>query len=159
MYFIISGLLFYVSYQKKIGDGKYSFTQFLTKRVLRVYPLMIVTSLVMYGIQLCVFHSNHTFWSMSGNLSLPDLLLDLLFVGKSWLNQMSLNGPIWYLNVLMICYIWAFGLTKLFYKLKNFLVFTVPIILGLIWKLKNLRLSLCAWRKVDTRRLCCFLGI
>ena len=112
MYFIISGILFSVAYQKKIADGL-PFDRFMTKRILRIYPLMVLTSIFMYVGNWLLYAYNGTLWSC-GTLSLTELLLDVVLGGKVVFNAgPTLNGPIWYINVLLVCYAFAYLLTKL----------------------------------------------
>ena len=131
MYFIISGILFSVAYQKKIADGL-PFDRFMTKRILRIYPLMVLTSIFMYVGNWLLYAYNGTLWSC-GTLSFTELLLDIVFGGKVVFNAgPTLNGPIWYINVLLVCYALAYLLTKLSSKQQSNLVFVLPVLLGLI---------------------------
>ena len=131
MYFMISGILFSYAYLEKIKDGM-KFDSFLLKRFIRIFPLLIITSVVMYLGNTVLYKYNGTLWSC-GTLSLWDLCVDILFGGKAIFNAAkTLNAPIWYINVLMLCYIIAFILTKFSKKISSTLVFAGPILLGLM---------------------------
>ena len=131
MFFMISGLLFMIAYYDKIINGK-KFKDFIKNRIIRIYPLLIITTIFMYIINIILYKHNGQFWE-GGTLSLWYLFSDLVFAGKPIFNiGNTLNGPIWYLNVLLICYILAFILTKLSLKYKTKYVFIIPIIIGLV---------------------------
>ncbi len=131
MYFIISGILFAYVYRRKIKDGMH-FSEFFRKRIIRIFPLLILTSIIMYIANALLYHLNGTLWSY-GTLNLWDLCGDILFGGKAIFNaDNTLNGPIWYVNVLLLCYVVAFLLSKLSQKCNTRFVFLIPIILGLM---------------------------
>ena len=46
MFFIISGILFELNYSGKIACGEYSFIGFMKKRILRIWPLYILTTII-----------------------------------------------------------------------------------------------------------------
>ena len=133
MFFMISGILFMIAYYNKISNGL-NFRLFIRNRVIRIYPLLVITSIYMFIINIILFRYNRLLWE-GGTLSLWNLFSDIMFAGKVFLNaNNTLNGPIWYLNVLMICYILAFILTKLSKKYRTMYVFVVPIVLGIMIK-------------------------
>lgn len=140
MFFIISGLLFKKIYFDRIVNG-HSFKEFCVKRVVRLYPVMIITVLFMYVLQVVIIHQTGAGWNEEASISLKALFLDCFFAGPVWINgTMTQNAPIWYINVLLICYLWAFGLTKLLRLLVNkynvsrltsCLLFCIPMLLGI----------------------------
>ena len=133
MFFMISGILFVVAYYNKIADGL-SLKKFIKSRMIRIYPLMIITTLYMFLINIMLFRYNRLLWE-GGTLSLWNLFSDLVFTGKTMFNAANtLNGPIWYLNVLMICYMIAFVLVKLSNKYNTRYIFLIPVLLGLMIK-------------------------
>lgn len=86
----------------------------------------------MYIENLVLYSMNGTLWSC-GTLSIWELLTDCLFGGKPIFNApLTLNGPIWFVNVLMLCYIVAFILTKLFSKCRSAFWFVLPILAGVM---------------------------
>ena len=136
MFFMISGILFKIAYQKRIVNGE-SFKKFIKNRIIRIYPLLIVTTLYMYFINYVIFRFNRTFWE-GGTLSLWNLFSDLVFAGKPIFNaNNTLNGTIWYLNVLMVCYLIAYILTKLYKKYNTNYIYVIPVILGLMIRYSN----------------------
>ena len=132
MYFIISGILYSHAYMERIIDGRMRFDQFLIKRIVRVFPTLILTTLVVYAENLILYKTNGTLWSC-GTLSIWELLTDCLFGGKSVFNApLTLNGPIWFVNVLILCYIVAYILTKLFQKCRSVFLLALPIPVGIM---------------------------
>lgn len=61
-------------------------------------------------------------------------VLDIVLAGKSIIFMpKTLNGPIWYIGVLMLCYIFAFGIAKFIKNSKlTQLAFFLAIIFGLV---------------------------
>ena len=129
MFFIISGMLFVKAYMKKIQTNL-SFFNFFSNRIRRIYPLLIITSLYMYIANYILFEKTNTLWS-GGTLELKELILDIIFAGKSILFMpKTLNGPIWYIGVLMLCYLLAYFITK-FFKKYYIYCFLLLVIFGL----------------------------
>ena len=157
MFFIISGILFARVYLKKIIGGM-NFLEFFKKRVLRVMPLVVITSFVMYVANFILFKYNGTFWSC-GTLSIWDLFVDIVCAGKAIFNTANtLNGPIWYINVLLLCYIIAYYVVGLYKKYSNKFIFIIPIILGVM--IRYSKVSFLIWNESVARGLIAFfLGI
>ena len=130
MYFIISGILFVTAYQKKI-DGGMGFDFFLLKRAARIYPVVILTSLFMYLANGLLYICTRSLWS-TGTSDLMELVIDMLFAGKPVFGvPNTLNAPIWYINVLLLCYVIAYVLVKFAKQYKTELVFLLPILVGI----------------------------
>lgn len=111
MFFMISGLLFYQVYLPKIKSENYKFKDFFCARAIRLYPLVIITSLYMYLWQFILEKNTGMVWSSAGTLKLWTLFEDIIFCGSMY--DGSLNAPLWYLNVLLVCYVLAYIMTKL----------------------------------------------
>lgn len=158
MYFIISGILYSHAYMEKIVSGGMRFDDFLKKRAARIFPTLIVTTLVMYLGNLALYKMNGTLWSC-GTLSVWELTADCLFGGKTIFNAgNTLNGPIWYVNVLMLCYIVAFLLTRLFAKCRSGFLFVLPILAGVMMQYSDV--SFAGWNKDIARGyIAFFVGI
>ena len=71
-------------------------------------------------------------WSC-GTLDLMELCFDVLFGGKPIFGiGATLNGPIWYINVLMVCYVFAYILTRSYEKQRSVFLYALPIVIGLM---------------------------
>lgn len=131
MFFIISGILFAWAYKGKIESGQ-GFDAFFGKRVLRIFPLVAVTSVTMYIGNVILYRYNGTLWS-GGTLNIMELLYDILFGGKAVFSAPNtLNGPIWYISILMTCYILAYILTRWYKKVHSIFLYVFPIFLGVM---------------------------
>lgn len=131
MYFIISGFLFTYAYKKKILEGMH-FDFFFSKRLVRIFPLVAITTIVMYLGNLFLYKFDGKLWSC-GTVSLVELYEDILLGGKAVVNKpLTLNGPIWYVSVLMLCYIVAYVLTKSTQKQHSIYIYIIPIALGIM---------------------------
>ena len=105
----------------------------------------------MYIANFILFKINGKLWSC-GTLSLWDLFSDIVFGGKALFTiGTTLNGPIWYISVLLICYFIAFLLSKIYKKYNSRLIFTIPIIIGIMIRYANLNmviLNICVARRI-----------
>ena len=157
MFFVISGMLFAKVSMKRIGMGL-KFDDFLLSKILRLYPLAAITTLVMYVSNLMLYGMTNQLW-YCGTLSINELVVDLLFLGEAFFKGGSgLNGPIWYLNILMVCYVFAYFLAKAANKFQIKSVFLVPILLALMIQYSGK--SFAAWNgRVAEGFLAFFVGI
>lgn len=156
LFFIISGILFAYSYYGRISDkkNKYSFNQFMISRMKRLYPLTIVTTVAMYLLTWILFLYNGTYWSC-GTLDFTEFMGDILFCGKALFNRgNTLNGPIWYINVLLFCYVIAYILTIVSKKTGGILVFSIPILLGFVMRYSVLSQKTGFFWSMDVSRGC-----
>ncbi len=132
MFFIISGFLFAKIYIDRIKNNNYTLKKFMTSRYIRIFPLVIISSIVMYILHSIYFNKFGVFFSC-GTKKIEILIFDILFAGISTLGIQigSLNGPIWYIGPLMLCYILAYFLTQKYKKNNNYLIYSLPIFVGL----------------------------
>ena len=127
LFFVISGLLFALFHLQKIRTGEYSFQRFFQKRALRLYPMVIVTTLYIYVIQNVLYWGTGETWSVSGTVKLWPALRAMLSCG--W-PAGGPNGPTWYTSVLLICTLLAFPLAKLYDRFR--FAFVIPVVIGAI---------------------------
>lgn len=155
LFFMLSGVLFFYAYFERIRGGAYCFNEFFSKRLLRVWPLCATSTLVMYMLQFVYDRFLGGTWSICGTLDVWSLVRNFLFCGNSY--GTALNGPLWYVNVLLICYVIAFILTR-FYDKCGIYVYLLPIILGIGIKTMNLDIYLL---NLSTARgyICFFVGV
>lgn len=155
MFFIISGILFSKVYINRILNKQYTFNRFIGSRYQRIFPLVIVSSIIMYFLHLIYFNKFGYFFS-GGNLKIIDLLFDLTIGGTVTLGSTvgSVNSPIWYIGVLFLCYIIAYFLTLVYKNKKSFLVFAIPIFVGVFILKTNFNLFI--FNFYVARGLCAF---
>lgn len=132
LFFIISGFLFFVSYFNKIKDNDMNIKTFLKKRYIRLIFVAGITTFIMFILQQVYYLRNGTFW-IWGNNDLGNLLLQLVGI-QHWLepNIVSLNNAVWYISVLLLCYIVFFYISKLVVKKKNIFIFLLPVVVALL---------------------------
>jgi len=155
MFFVISGLLFVLAYKDKLA-GSLKLGAFIKKRYLRIFPLAIATSIYMYIFNLILYSRTGSLW-VCGTTSIWELLSNILYGGNSiFAGAKTLNGPIWYVQMLMICYIIAALISKNIQKSRFNFVYTLPIVLGIIMRATNL--SLPFWCEDFSRALIAFFA-
>lgn len=153
MFFVISGMLFIIAYRDKIKSyinsansntsesstvkmtKKYRLGTFMFSRYKRIFPLIIITSIYMYIIGLILIKNTGLLWS-AGTTDIKDLIINVLIGGESILGwKKTLNGPVWYAQILMICYALAYLVTYLESKIQkplvNIVSYTILVILGI----------------------------
>lgn len=107
--FQMSGFLAVLHYEKRIETKELSFQKFLGGRVKRLYPMMFVTTLFVVAMQIINERFIHV--NVLKTLRLSDIILNILGMQTGWisdLDERAINGPTWYISVLMICYFWMF---------------------------------------------------
>ncbi|WKL55957.1 acyltransferase [Asticcacaulis sp. ZE23SCel15] len=129
MFFSISGYVFFWLYREGIAGGLVSFKDFLVARLARLYPLYIVTLIVVVGL-VVLFRMQYGYdYVYQGNTK-TNLLLSVLMV-QQWIpgSLQSFNGPSWSISVEMALY----GMFFLFCWLKLGRVWLWgPVIIGII---------------------------
>lgn len=130
--FEISGLLFALAYKGKIEKGILKFKDFIKNRVLRIYPMMIISTCVMAMLEYAYYGITKEWWLSSADLW--HLFISVIGIPVGWFEQnYTINMPIWYISVLFQCYMLAYGLTCLRkYKGSNF-VYVLPILFALAY--------------------------
>lgn len=132
LFFIISGILFVISYEKKIYDESIDFNHFIINRFKRICPLVIITTIIQFILNWVCYESTGAYWSCGSN-NMVDLILDILFSSTSLLEfRNTNNGPTWYVSVLFVMYILAFILVKLSKRYKTKLIYFIPLFIGII---------------------------
>ena len=149
LFFIISGFLFAYVYIPRIIKKEYTFDDFIFKKFIRIMPLVVLTSFICYILAFITRINDIKCWSTfcGNNINIISLVYDFLFSGSHVINNnLSLNGPIWYINVLLVCYVLAYGISYIYIHFSNKIIFIFPIVLGIIifetgWQFPFLTLS------------------
>ncbi len=125
-FFVISGLMFIVAYYPKMMNNQLSNKKFILNRIIRFYPLMITTVFLNY-IGLVGMH-------FINGIAIPSALelfvsmffgASVIFTGK--LGD-QLNGPAWYLGVIMLCYLVCLLIVYINKKTKCRYFFLIPVV-------------------------------
>ena len=137
LFFIISGYLFYISYNNKIKNNKKDFNTFIKQRYVRLIPLAALTSIIMFVLENVHYKLYKTYWIFTCN-SIVDLIYQVTGI-QHWtkIQGPSLNNAIWYISVLLLCYIIYFFVTKLEKRMGNLIyiycivIFTILMTYGI----------------------------
>lgn len=133
LFFMVSGFLFGEVYSRSIYDGKSQFELFIRGRLLRLWPMAGASTVSFFILEWLLYRIQGVLWSQCGSLSTTDLILNLLFMGTSVFNQRkTLNGNLWYLNVLLLCYCIAFFMVKVEKKYHTNIVAYCMVVIGIV---------------------------
>lgn len=108
LFFLMSGILFYFRYAKKIRSGKYCFKIFAQKRISRVYPLFLITTVICYLLYLLLYWKTGGEDAWQGGISIWWFARSLFFCGWTGVP----NGPAWYIFILLLVSFLAFPIVK-----------------------------------------------
>jgi peptidoglycan/LPS O-acetylase OafA/YrhL len=130
IFWLLSGFIFQTIYFKPISTHRISFRHYLVLRLSRLYPLHIVTLLVVAALQYLYYQSTHT-WFWFDTTDVKHFLLQLLFMG-SWYPyfQHSFNVPIWSVSIELFVYIvfFVFAAAGLINKRNLYVLLFVSIL-------------------------------
>lgn len=112
VFFFLSGFLMYESYHQRIQKSGMSLRKFLFPKMKKIYPLMIVMALWMWlteriGLALLGAYPLH---GDGGKVrySFFSLLLNMAGLQTGWISDgdvHAVNGPSWFVSVILICYV------------------------------------------------------
>ena len=123
MFFMLSGFLISWGYRERIARGEISFRDFLMRRLRKLYPLYLLSNLVMLAGEL-VQHGISV-------INLKRIVLTLLLQNGGGLETVHpYNGPSWFVSALLVCYM-AYYFAA--YRAKNQTQYGCLIAFGIIW--------------------------
>ncbi|MGB9117013.1 acyltransferase family protein [Bradyrhizobium sp.] len=104
IFWCISGFIFFWKYRDAIAERSVGGWKFLVLRFSRLYPLHLVTLLLVALLQPVYFHMRGDFFVYQGN-DLPHFLAQL-FMASDWgiVHGYSFDGPIWSISVEVLVY-------------------------------------------------------
>ena len=122
IFFSISGFIFFHLYEERIRRRKISAGKFFTLRLSRLYPLQLITLIVVAALQM-IMHATQGRYFVYQNNDATHFLLSFLFFQDVNENA-AFNGPAWSLTVEIILYLFFFLLcyyyfTKIFRLSRN----------------------------------------
>lgn len=131
LFFVLSGFIFTYVYMEKIKERRISFTEYGLLRFSRLYPLHLLTLLVVTLLQ--VFRSIEfgNFFIYQNN-DIYHFLLNVFFMQDGWVEYgFSFNAPTWSLSAEVVAYILFFVILFKFPK-RYSLFFALLIVVGLL---------------------------
>ena len=137
LFFIISGYLAF-GYINKIQQGM-KFGKYFKKKYLRLVPLLAVS----------VFIETFIYWirnlmGAENDLNFSRVVLNMLGIQTGWVtNTQSINGPTWYISVLLFCYVLFYFLTWLADKLdvEQYKFYIAIILIGVMIRTYGLQFA------------------
>lgn len=104
LFFLLSGFIFYWIYARAIGEGAVSAARFFMLRFSRLYPLHLLTLLLVAAGQYAYRAANHSAFVYPEN-DAYHFVLNLLLIPSIGLERgLSFNSPIWSVSVEVVLY-------------------------------------------------------
>ena len=109
-FFSLSGFVFFWLYQDQVSQKICSFKTFAIARIARLYPLHLLTLIIMLGLQTIHWSWFNSYFVFIYN-DLYHFILQLFFLSSWGFEQgYSFNGPIWSVSIEIILYLIFFFL-------------------------------------------------
>lgn len=129
VFFVLSGYFISLSVLKDVKEGKWSWKTYLTKRLVRLYIVLLpglALTFVLAKIQIHLFGGSEFF---QGNLNVKTLIGNVFFLQSIKVHQFGLNGPLWSLSyefwyyILFPCIVLFFHSKTIMKKIMYFILF------------------------------------
>lgn len=105
LFFIISGVVFWLNYAPKIRQKEYVFKNWIKRRIVRIYPVMITTLLMATIMQEIYRHHFGYYWLRCADNNLFTFVLNLIGLQILFPYHFSFNCPAWALTIFFVCWI------------------------------------------------------
>ena len=123
MFLLLSGFLMAYTYRDRIGSGRVSFPEYLKKRLLKLYPLFLVTNLVDLLVEV--------FMHGPSAVNLQKIAFTFLLQNGGGLSNASpYNTPTWFVSALLVCYAAFFLVCR---YCRNSTQYRLSIAAGISW--------------------------
>jgi len=129
-FFILSGFILALNYKNKLLSNNISFKEFWIARIARIYPMHLITLIIVLPLYLCDFWANSILWIAK---FLSNCFLVQSFIPAKFF-YFSFNGPSWSISDEMFFYLlfpfilWYFKYPKARYISLILLLF-IPIVI------------------------------
>lgn len=112
LFWMISGYIFYWKYKEEIGSGAVSFRSFFIRRFSRLYPLHMLTMIIVAMMQ-SLYGIGHSESFIYGNNDSYHFALHSIMAADWGLQRgTAFNGPIWSVSVEVLIYFSFFLVSK-----------------------------------------------
>lgn len=131
LFFVLSGFGMMLGYGKRIVNREIGFGSYFKRRVSKLYPLFLLTTLLVVIFEAIIFRKCGTYFVYE-NYDLYHLLLNLLLLQNGALETVwSLNSPSWVISICILLYILFYFVCYVSRKPVNvFYTFGVVALLG-----------------------------
>lgn len=133
IFWCISGFIFFWKYQSLIADRRVNFRDFLMSRFARLYPLHLLTLLIV-AIGQSIYFQMTGFHFLNGVQYSPAYFVSQLFMaGNRVFTEDSFNWPIWSVSLEVAVYLLFFIVTRYITRSIgfNFLIFAILIAISM----------------------------
>jgi peptidoglycan/LPS O-acetylase OafA/YrhL len=114
LFYLLSGYIFFSAYAAALGERRLDGRAFFWLRASRLYPLHLLTLLVVLGLQALIFAQTGGYFQYRHNDAVH-FALNLAFLQFSWADPlMSFNGPTWSLSIEAALYLTFFAFARAF---------------------------------------------
>lgn len=106
VFFLLSG--FCIAYHYKETINTYSLAQFIKKRLIGIFPLATVVTVVSLIIQIIDVYLTNGKWAYKTPIDLYHIILNFSLMQTGWIENdypFPYNAPQWFLCILVLCYI------------------------------------------------------
>lgn len=132
LFFLLSGYFMY-RYTERIRSGEITLSDWFYKRAIRLLPLTAVSAVVYEALFVVYYLLYDIHFSGIGKISAWGVVVTALGIqeGGVFVNP-NINNPVWYISVLMICYVAFYLVTRLsaVMKCKPHYLYIAMMLLG-----------------------------
>lgn len=122
-FFLMSGFVIEYSYSKKVKT--YTFYQFLLKRIQRLYPLLMLTTILTGILQLIYYQMMGREYFFIHPITLWGAFLHFFGLQNAGLSVLTFNGPAWYVGVLVLMYLLYYYSSINIHRIKIYGLFII----------------------------------
>jgi peptidoglycan/LPS O-acetylase OafA/YrhL len=104
LFFMLSGVGMMIGYGKRVHDKEISFKDFILRRLSKLYPLFIISTIIVFVLEFIYRHKvGETF--IYPNYDIYHAIQNMLFLQYGILGaEFSFNAPSWCIPICLLCY-------------------------------------------------------
>ena len=125
-FFMLSGFVLSLAYSERISKGLFSTKPFCVKQWIKIYPLHIITFIIMFALDLRL-----------EKYCEPEAAIANLLLLQSWVPADSFyfvaNSPSWFLCDIMFFYVVFSSLNKLILRVDNIRLYSISLFVFLLY--------------------------
>ncbi|MCR5144592.1 MAG: acyltransferase [Lachnospiraceae bacterium] len=163
-FFVVSGFLVCLKYEERFVNHTIKFIDYIRPKIIKIYPLVIVMAVLVYILEIKgkIEFGEYPLHEYKGDerYTLFNLILNILGLQCGWISEMddrAINGPSWFVSILMICYAIHFLIAKYGKKLR-IILYICMICLGVFIIVRESELPL-LYSNNGRGYYCYFMGV